>query len=204
MPRRLPAEDRKADIVASVLRLADRIGPDRLTTNDVAREVGVTQAAIFRHFPTKAALWLAVADTIAAGMDAAWKQALAEADAPAARLRALVLAQLRQIEANPALPAILHSRELNAGDAALRERFGGVLTRFQGLLVDNLAALQAQGALHARLQPRDAAVLLIALVQGVAIRWSLGTRAFAIVPEGRRLLEVQMALFGAEGEHNDT
>ncbi|MBL9058832.1 MAG: TetR/AcrR family transcriptional regulator, partial [Mangrovicoccus sp.] len=40
MLKRKPAGDRKADIIEAVLRLADRIGPDRLTTNDVAREVG--------------------------------------------------------------------------------------------------------------------------------------------------------------------
>ena len=47
---------RKAEIVATILGLADRIGPDRVTTGAVAIEVGVTQAAIFRHFPTKAAM----------------------------------------------------------------------------------------------------------------------------------------------------
>ena len=204
MLRRKPAEDRKAELVAAVLLLADRIGPDRLTTNDVAREVGVTQAAIFRHFPTKAALWLAVADTVAAGMDAAWQQALAAATGPAARVRALVVAQLRQIEATPALPAILHSRELNAGDAALRDRFRRLLMQFQSLLVANLEGMIAEGALRAGVRAEDAAVLLTSLVQGIAIRWSLGTRAFAIVPEGRRLLEVQMALFAAGGKRNES
>ena len=62
MLSRKPAEDRKADIVEALLRLADRIGPDRLTTNDIAREVGVTQAAIFRHYPSKADLWSAVGE----------------------------------------------------------------------------------------------------------------------------------------------
>jgi len=36
---------RKAEIVATILGLADRIGPDRVTTVAVAAEVGVTQAA---------------------------------------------------------------------------------------------------------------------------------------------------------------
>ena len=53
MLNRKSAEDRKTEIIEALLGLADRIGPDRLTTNDIAREVGVTQAAIFRHFPTK-------------------------------------------------------------------------------------------------------------------------------------------------------
>ena len=192
---RKPAEDRKADIVAAVLLLADRIGPDRLTTNDVAQQVGVTQAAIFRHFPTKAELWSAVGEVIAERLEMAWQQAISASDRPEGRVRGLVAAQLQQIETTPALPAILHSRELNVNNATLRDRFGGVLMRYQELLTKALEGMAAEGALAAAIRPGDAAMLLTSLVQGIAIRWSLGARGFAIVPEGMRLLEVQLALF---------
>ncbi len=199
MPSRKPAGDRKADIVAAVLSLADRIGPDRLTTNDVAKEVGVTQAAIFRHFPTKAGLWSAVGEAIAARMAEAWQQAVDANDPPQDQLRALITAQLRQIEATPALPAILHSRELNADNAALRTCFRGVLMQFQAHLVASLDGMARSGLLAAQVPPRDAAMLLISLVQGIAIRWSLGARDFPMLPEGMRLLEVQMSLFACRG-----
>jgi hypothetical protein len=39
------------------------------------------------------------------------------------------------------------------------------------------------------------AVLLTSLVQGIAIRWSLGSRSFSLEAEGLRLLDVQLALF---------
>ena len=73
---RKSAERRKAEIVTVVLVLADRIGPDRVTTGAVATAIGVTQAALFRHFPTKAALWQAVAEHVAEGLAAAWEDAL--------------------------------------------------------------------------------------------------------------------------------
>ena len=92
MLRRKSAEDRKTEIIAAVLDLADRIGPDRLTTNDVAQEVGVTQAAIFRHFPTKAELWTAVGEAIADRLETAWKQAVDSNESPQSRLRALIAA----------------------------------------------------------------------------------------------------------------
>lgn len=198
MQRRKPAEDRKAEIVAAVLLLADRIGPDRLTTNDVAREVGVTQAAIFRHFPTKAELWEAVGKVISERLAKAWQQAVQGNGSPRARLRALIAAQLQQIEATPALPAILHSRELNVDNAMLRDRFRGVLIQYQDLLVACLEDMAAEGTLAETIQPRDAAVLLTSLVQGIAIRWRLGARGFGIVTEGLRLLDVQLALFACD------
>ena len=199
MLQRKPAEDRKTDIVEALLRLADQIGPDRLTTNDIAREVGVTQAAIFRHFPTKAELWSAVGEVIAARLAEAWQQALAANTTPKDRLRALIAAQLRQIEAIPALPAILHSRELNVDNVILRERFRGLMMQYQAHLVANLEGMIADGSMTPDVRPQDAAVLLTSLVQGIAIRWSLGSRGFALQPEGLRLLDVQLALF-AYGE----
>jgi AcrR family transcriptional regulator len=200
MTSRKPAGDRKAEIVAALLGLADRIGPDRLTTNDIAREVGVTQAAIFRHFPTKADLWSAAAAVIADRLHAAWDQADAPGRPPSARLRALIAAQLDQIEACPALPAILHSRELNVDNPALRERFRGLMLRFQAHLVACLQGMIDAGEMSPQIRPQDGAVLLISLVQGMAIRWSLGGRGFDMKAEGRRLLEVQLALFRCRGE----
>ncbi len=195
MLQRKPAEDRKTDIVEALLRLADQIGPDRLTTNDVAREVGVTQAAIFRHFPTKAELWSAVGEVIAARLAEAWQQALAANTTPKDRLRALIATQLRQIETTPALPAILHSRELNVDNAILREKFRGLLMQYQAHLVANLEGMIADGSMTPDVKPQDAAALLTSLVQGIAIRWSLGSRGFALQPEGLRLLDVQLVLF---------
>jgi AcrR family transcriptional regulator len=199
MLQRKPAEDRKTDIVEALLRLADQIGPDRLTTNDIAREVGVTQAAIFRHFPTKAELWSAVGEVIAVRLAEAWQQALAANTTPKDRLRALIAAQLRQIEATPALAAILHSREINVDNVILRERFRGLMMQYQAHLVANLEGMIADGSMTPDVRPQDAAVLLTSLVQGIAIRWSLGSRGFALQPEGLRLLDVQLALF-AYGE----
>jgi TetR/AcrR family transcriptional regulator len=102
MSGRQSAEERKTQIVAAVLRLADEIGPDRLTTTDVACAIGLSQPAIFRHFPTKNELWLAVAEDIAEQLKAAWTTAETLATGPNDRLKALIEAQLSAIAHTPA------------------------------------------------------------------------------------------------------
>ncbi|WP_372838602.1 TetR/AcrR family transcriptional regulator [Phaeovulum sp.] len=196
MAARKSAESRKTEIVAAMLRLADELGPDRLTTQAVATAVGLTQPGIFRHFPTKQDLWQAVALHITETMLGAWDEVMATDAAPQDRLAALIGVQLRQISANPAIPAILHSRELHAENAPLRATFMGVMTRFQTMLVNELQRGRDSGVFRADLVPADAAVLLISLVQGLAIRWSLGRRSFALEVEGARLVASEIALFG--------
>jgi AcrR family transcriptional regulator len=207
---RKPAGDRKSEIVAAVLGLADRLGPDRLTMQAVADAVGLTQPGVFRHFPSRQALWQAVGEAIAQSMEAAWSAALADpaadpgavprADprAPEQRLEALIRVQLRHIEATPAIPAILHSRELQAQNAPLRASFRALMTRFQGLLHAELAAARASGRFRPDLPPEDGALLLMSLVQGLAIRWSLGNRGFPLEAEGARLIGAQVRLMRAD------
>jgi TetR/AcrR family transcriptional regulator len=198
---RKSAPNRKAEIIAACLDLADRMGPDRMTTNDIAQAVGLSQPGIFRHFPTKQALWLAVAEDVSRRLNAAWDHALAQADTPEARLRALIFAQLQQISATPALPMVLHSRELNIDNPALRDAFRTKLAAFQGHLVAALTQMQREARLRPSLSPADAAVFLTSLVQGLAIRWSLGARDFRLAEEGARLFEIQLSLISSETPH---
>ena len=197
---RKPAEFRKAEIVAGVLDLADKIGPDRVTTGAVASTIGVSQAALFRHFPTKAVMWLAVADHVTEELTAAWELASTGANDPVERLEALVAAQLGQIMVKPALPMLLFSRELNVGNEDLRAAFRSLLMRFQALIVTEVARGQNVGCLRPDIAPADVAALLTSLVQGMAIRWSLGARDFALIEEGARLLNVQLRLLAAKGD----
>ena len=127
-------------------------------------------------------------------MQRAWDEAEAGASGPRARLKALIGAQLSAISKTPALPSILFSRELQVENHALRDVFHGLLAAFQGRLVAAIRDLQAEGDLQSAVSPEDVAMLLTSLVQGVAIRWTLGARGFSLVSEGLRLSDVQLGL----------
>ncbi len=195
MSVRKSADERKAEIVTAMLRLADELGPDRLTTQSVADAVGLTQPAIFRHFPTKQDLWLAVAAMISERFRTAWEDALQVSDDPTARIEALVLVQLQQITAMPAIPAILFSRELQVENDHLRQSVLALMTELVGSLTRELTKGQKAGHFDPGLRAEDGALLLVSLVQGLAIRWTLGKRGFALEDEGRRILDAQMRLF---------
>jgi AcrR family transcriptional regulator len=192
---RKSAEARRLEILQATLRLAGEVGPDRITTETVARDVGLTQPAVFRHFATKQDLWDAVADYIGKTMEAGWAESGRRNGAPEYRLRFLVATQLRLIQSTPAIPAILFSRELHSRNAALRKALFGLMRRFQGLVARSIAEARDAGAFRDDLDPDDAALLVIGLIQGLALRWSLSGRTFGLAEEGRRLLDLQIRGF---------
>jgi AcrR family transcriptional regulator len=198
MGARRTAEQRKVQIIDAVLDLADRGGPDRLTTGAVAETVGISQPALFRHFPSKQDLWSAVASRIRSDMEDQWQSASRQPEPPLARLRLLVDGQLRLIRDVPAIPAILFSRELHSENRVLRGVFQALMRRFHARIAGLLRAAQGDSAIDADLDPSDVAFLVMSIVQGVTLRWSVAGRDFDLVREGLRLFDLQLQILDAE------
>lgn len=192
MRTRKSADERRAEIVETTLRLADTTGPDRLSTEAIASAVGLTQAAVFRHFPRKRDIWEAVARRIGETFEEGWRKAECRGGSGKERLCRLVGGQLRVIRAVPAIPAILFSRELHVENDRLRAVFLGLMQRFHRLAVRFFEEGQRVGEFRSDLDPRDHAFLVIGLAQALVLRWSLAGRAFDLAAEGERLLRIHL------------
>ncbi len=191
-PRRTrkSAADRKAEIVKVAVRLAGELGPDRVTTQKIADAVGLTQPAVFRHFPAKTDIWLAVGEWIAPsdGPDSDGTEPAPTGATPAAELRAFVARLFEGIARNPAIPAILFSRELHAENEPLRAHIEKVMTGRRAHFAALITRAQQAGEVSDSIDPDDLAALILALIQGLAMRWSLENRSFDLKSEGLRLL----------------
>jgi len=189
---RKSAAVRKSEIIDATLRLADKLGPDRLTTETIADAVSLTQPGIFRHFQKKQDLWEAVAARVGSMMETRWKKAQSGDASYTDKIRLLIGAQLRLIQSTPAIPAILFSRELHTKNKGLRNAFFDLMSRFHKLIAGLVGQACAAGELPDDLNPDDSAYLIIGLVQGLAVRWSISGRNFDLTEEGNRLLELQL------------
>ncbi len=197
--KRKSATERKEEIIDATLRLAGEIGPDRLTTKDLAREVGISQPGIFRHFPTKGAIWEAVGRHIGAVLKAKMSLTQSRKNLPIDNLKNFVIGHLAFIEKTPAIPAILFSRELHAENEQLRAFFASLIASRHKHFSELIEAEITAGRFKSSLNSDDAAYVILALIQGLAMRWSLNNRNFNLPKEGERLLNLQLEGFMIDG-----
>ncbi|MBV5264265.1 TetR/AcrR family transcriptional regulator [Pinisolibacter aquiterrae] len=186
---RKPADLRRTEIIEAVLRLSVEVGPDRLGTLAVAAAVGISQPAIFRHFPTREALWVAVAEHVATRIRAAWNEAEGGSPSPTETIRRIVAAHTGLVAGEPSVLAIIFSHELRVSNPALAAVFRRLMTELTGRFIVTFGPLAARMSVA----PQDAALLVLGLVQGIALRWSLSGRGFDLVAEARHLLDLQLA-----------
>src|SRR5512133_4021781 len=109
MTPRKPAAARRREIADAALRLVAEEGLARFTAVGIARAVGVSDAALFRHFPTKDAIVLAVIDRV--------EEILFEESAPAgadpvARVGEFFARRVAVIRENPGVARVVGSELL--------------------------------------------------------------------------------------------
>lgn len=108
MPRRLPADERRAQILHASAQCFGTHGFRGTTTRDVAAAVGITEAALYRYFPSKEAIYAAILDErIAAPDPIAHLEAAAREKDDAAVFSGLARTLLGSIEADPSFLRLL-------------------------------------------------------------------------------------------------
>jgi AcrR family transcriptional regulator len=190
MRQRKSAAERKAEIVVAALSLVDKGGPSAVTTTAIADLVGISQAAVFRHFPRKDDILLGAVDWIAGNLLPPIRAAAERPGDPLERLRAVVDTLLAIVTETPVMPALLFSRELHNENAALRAAVFERIVRAHDLLAGLLDDGRSRGIFRAGLDVDRGAFMIIGLLQGLLVRWSLSGRSIVLRDEGNAMFDM--------------
>lgn len=190
--QRLNSEDRQEEIIRAAIDLAGDRGPDEVTTQDMARAIGVTQGAIFRHFPNKDMIWMGVVHWVRGRLMTVVDSAASQGKDSIDSLQRIFYAHLGFVEKHPALPRLLLSGHL-LRKPKVRLLIQETLRAYEEKLRDLLAQAKAEQLITADLQEAHAASALLSLIQGLVARIYLldqkrlaeeGGRAFSIYLRG--------------------
>ena len=194
--KHLPADERRAITVEAVIKLAATQNPSDITTAAIAKEMGLTQGALFRHFPTKDAVLQAVMTWVAEHLLIRVDRARGNAASPIAALEAIFIAHIGFVAEHPGVPRILFSELQRSGETATKHIVQTLLHQYGDRLRQLIEAGKAQGELNATLETQAAATLFIGTIQGlimqslvsndVAVMVQNGPKVFAIYRRGIR------------------
>lgn len=176
---RLSASERRAQLIDAALDVFARKGFVGATTKEIAAEAGVAEAIIFRHFPSKEALYAAVLDSRLASPDEQRRQAEMEALMESGDDEAVIRSLIGNIQAryarDPRFERVVLFAALEGHEAGLA-RVGDMGRRAHPRAIrDYIARRQEAGALV----PGHPAALLVAVL-GMAHFYGTITRIFGM------------------------
>ncbi len=168
--KHLPAEERRAATVDAVIALAGAQNPSEITTAAIAKHMNVTQGALFRHFPSKDAIWQAVMDWVASKLLARIDRAAQGIDSPLAALQAMFMAHIEFVAEHPGVPRMMFGELQRAETTPAKRMAGNLLLRYGERLSRLIIQGQACGEIDADLDAGAAATLFIGTIQGLIMQ----------------------------------
>ena len=199
MTDRKPSRDRQKDILRATLDLAFEVGPDHVTTGMIAKRLGLSQPAIYKHFPKKVDIWQGVSESLCVQIRKNTQVVDSPSSSAVDTLRRLVLGHLQLVAATPALPEIMTTRDPTDSLTRARNDIQAEVTNFRAALVRTYEAGQSSGELTAPLTATDGVTLLFGIIQGIVLRLIVSRDPAPLVGDGARLFDLQIELMSDEG-----
>lgn len=189
---RLPSEARQAEVVAATLNLMATQSPATITTSDIAQAVHVTQGALFKHFASKDALWLATMSWVEDNLLGLLRQAESQAATPLAALQGIFDAHIGFVARHPGVPRLIFSELQQPGDSAIKQKVRGLLQSYKQMLVRVLTQAAQSGAIASDVDIDAAATLFIGTVQGLVMQSMLAGSSARMAPQSQAVFKLYL------------
>lgn len=167
---RQSTESRQAEIIATVVALAAERNPADVTTTDIAKAMNVTQGALFRHFPSKEAIRLAVIEWIETQLMTKLGDAQASAPDVLSGLEAMFLAHVKFIRAFPGVPRLVFAELQQPDSSPVRQRVQKIMRRYRQMLAETLGKAKAAQLIRHDVDVQAAAALFLGAIQGLVMQ----------------------------------
>ena len=162
----------QAALEDAALELLETTSAPKISLREVARRAGVSHNAPYHHFGDRAALLRALGVRGMAALLAAQEEAVAAAEGPVGRVRALGLAYVQYAATNPQAFALVFDPDYCAAGAP-SEQMAPLIARNEDLLASEVAALVQEPGWEGR-DPDALSAALWSTVHGMAQLIMLG------------------------------
>lgn len=128
-PKKTNRREEILQALAQMLESTD--GASRITTAKLAKQVGVSEAALYRHFPSKARMFEGLIEFIEDALLSRINRILAEEKDTLNRIRLVLQLLLAFAERNPGLSRIMSGHALMFENERLRSRINQLFDRIE-------------------------------------------------------------------------
>lgn len=188
--KHLPADERRAATVESVVALSASCNPSDITTAAIAEHMQVTQGALFRHFPSKDAIWEATMGWVAERLLSRIDRAAKGIASPLAAMEAMFMSHVEFVVAHPGVPRMMFG-ELQRAELTPAKRMAQTLIQCYGERLHGLMAqAKACGELPPELDNEAAATLFIGTIQGLVMQSLLAGDVTRIRRDAPRVFDI--------------
>jgi len=171
-PARPKPGERRLQILQTLASMLQEPDGDRVTTAALAGRLRVSEAALYRHFASKAQMFEGLIEFIESTVFGLINQITSQDDDGLRQLRGILSMLLSFAEKNPGMTRVLVGDALVTEDDRLQSRINQLVDRIEASLKQSFRVAIAQGALPPDTDAAARAGIVLAYVLGRWLRFA--------------------------------
>ncbi len=165
--------ERRVQILQALATMLEQPGAERITTSALAARLDVSEAALYRHFASKAQMFEGLIEFIEQTVFTLVNQITERETDPLVRTRKLIIMLLQFAEKNPGMTRVMAGDALVFENERLQERMNQFFDKLESTLKQSLRdAANEGGAATPTVQAQVQASVIVAFMAGRLQRFS--------------------------------
>jgi len=157
---------RQLDIMQSLAKMLQAKGPVKVTTASLANECGITEAAIYRHFPSKRKIYEGLVDFCEESLFDLIGNINSSKDDNLKKVAQIIIMLVSFGEKNPGLARLLTREAFSIDEASLDERIKQMFAKMELQIKQNLQKYEQKTKKKLVLSTSSSANILLAFAEG--------------------------------------
>ncbi len=162
MPRET-TDIRQEQIKKAVLEIIAEEGLHNLSTRKLAKKIGLTEGAIFRHFATKRAIIKGIMDDVSRDLISSLRNIVISPVKSEEKLFNYLCTNVKYLKENRGITILLFSEATHLGDQELKEKLNQILSEQKQFIIKIVKDGISEGVWNKKVNPEDIATLYMGI-----------------------------------------
>lgn len=180
--------ERQKEIIDAAGKILTQSGISGLTTKNLAKEMGFSEAAIYRHFPSKEAIILAMLDFLRSNMDSRLA-AVDHSQGVEEQFRVIFASQFSFFTLNPHFVVAVFSDGLWEESAQVNQAILALMQTKMRYLLPLIQEGQNQGLFKSSITAEQIAHIVLGAFRLHMFKWRISGFSFDLVSSGEQLID---------------
>ncbi|MFA7395609.1 MAG: TetR/AcrR family transcriptional regulator [Sphaerochaetaceae bacterium] len=186
---------RQIELIEVAIELTSKEGIQALTIRNVSAQVGISEAAVYRHFESKQSLLKSVLLYLGELLNPLFEELITTDTKPQRALATFLTRLFRLIEQNNAFTLTLYAEETFNVEPALKEDLLHLMTTNLGRLAQFFTHAARLGQCRTDVSADQLALITFGTIRLSVSTWRLNDLTHSLSEEGNQLIKVFETLF---------
>jgi AcrR family transcriptional regulator len=188
--RRESSSVRQEQIIDAAQKLILKNGSEHVTIRRIAKEVGISEGAIYRHFKSKSDIFCLLLDNVGENLLGDIESSIIPEGSVTESLSNIMSTQLSAISRRHGMSFQIIAEVISLGDRKLNRQLADImnkyLVRIKNLLTQGIEA----GVIKEDIDPDAAALLFFGMVESISNYWTLNNYKFGLEEKARPMWDI--------------